>query len=176
MSQYAIDRAQALIKRLRDVGIPAAIAGGYARDTLYGRPVKDADLFVEVYNEDDIPGYITTIKHVFGADLEELESRGEYEGDRPTTIYGIFQAALCNLGCPLDVILVDDLDLHIEGFPDDLSTVVLDGTVVDQSQASLADFAAQRITFRRGPNPDQGIRDRAERLQQKYKGFRVVHV
>ena len=41
-----IEASQALLKYLDGNGVPAVICGGYARDTIFSKPIRDVDLYM----------------------------------------------------------------------------------------------------------------------------------
>jgi len=173
MTTESINRAQAVVRRLREVGVPAAIVGGFARDSLYGRPIKDVDMAIEVgENSAAIPGFVEVLNRVLAVDLKRYDD--SYDGDHPF-IYAVYSSGASNMGAPIDAIFVSDIDGYVEEFSDDLSKVVLDGTAVDQYPESLADFAARRITYYSKPwlTPEKN-EERIDKLLDKYEGFEVV--
>lgn len=62
-----IEAAQELLKWLSVHGVPAVICGGYARDTIFNKPIRDIDLYVSERN------YRFTLSHLGRADEDEAE-------------------------------------------------------------------------------------------------------
>lgn len=178
MTTESIIRANALVAQLRAVGIGASIVGGFARDSLYGRPIKDVDLLVEVGDDPDlIKGLVPVIERVFGTVLTKHEGLTveEYEIQSSDSgyVHRVDKGATCVLGLPIDVMYVDDIGSRIERFPDHLSRVELDGTALVQDPESLADYMAQRITYI-GDLTKASHQARLSRLLEKYEGFTVA--
>lgn len=178
MTTESVTRANALVAKLRAVGIGASIAGGYARDSLYGRPIKDVDLFIEVGDDpSQIGGLVPIIERVFGTTLSKRSGLTAEEYDIQSSgsgyVHRVDSGPTCVLGLPIDVMYVDDISARIERFPDHLSRVELDGTTVIQDPESLADYMAQRITYTVTLH-SVGHKARLSRLLEKYEGFTVA--
>jgi len=178
MTTESINRAQAIVAQLRKLGVTAVIAGGFARDSVYGRRIKDVDVFVETEGDGAVvKNVVPILKAVFQATLVKREGLTAEEYEIPKRDFGyvhrIDSADTCVLGCPIDVMYVDDIDAKIERFPDALSRVVLDGTAVEQYPESFADFVAKRITYYEDLT-QANHQARLSRLLDKYEGFEVV--
>jgi len=171
----AVKKAQLAVNAVRALGVGAAIVGGYARDTIYGRPVKDVDVLVEVSGVQEMLDVLLDIRYLLDANLVETGGTGYRDSQKRSdgsTVHGVYKATTSVFGYPVDVIFTDDIEQFIEGFPDDLSKVVFDGTSADPRPESLADYIAQRITYYR---EEWETQDRQRRLREKYPGFTFVY-
>ena len=62
-----IEAAQELLKWLSVHGVPAVICGGYARDTIFSKAIRDVDLYVSENH------YRFALRHLGRADEDEAE-------------------------------------------------------------------------------------------------------
>jgi hypothetical protein len=63
-----IEAAQQLLKWLSVHGVPAVICGGYARDTIFSKAIRDVDLYVSENH------YRFALRHLGRADEDEAEN------------------------------------------------------------------------------------------------------
>lgn len=180
MSAALIDKAQLFVRVLNAQSIGAVVAGGFPRDLIYQRPIKDVDVLVEVGNVQGMHDAIPAIALALGVSQFDLRFKGgsgyrdvQRRGDG-SLVFGVLGADTCTFGYPVDVIFTDSIEQFIDGFPDDLSKVVFDGTAADPRPESLADFTARRITYHREEG-DANQMSRIQRLQEKYPGFELVY-
>ncbi len=142
-----------------------AIAGGAIRDTLMDRPVKDIDILVEgseLLDDQQIAGF----EAVFGTTFKRYNTgkREEYvEPKRRSFPVAIYQSTT-----GVDIIVVRDIGLHVDDFPDDISMAYIDTLGLSIRDAFIAAHEKQMFSYRSSAGPE-----RLERLLAKYPGYSV---
>lgn len=76
-----IEAAHNLLKYLDDNGVPAVICGGYARDTIFSKPIRDVDLYISEQH------YNFTAGHLGNVDVNARVANIELEEDDPHYVH-----------------------------------------------------------------------------------------
>lgn len=158
------------------------IAGGAVRDTLFGKPVKDVDVFVVRSREEDDfseapQKYVARrIAKLLNATIETTSEQAYVGNDEE--VYATYDLELSDKEYPdlprVNLIFVQDLERALNEFPDTISQVYLDeeGEPVYSDTFRDALVGNENQVFTRLP-PDNR---RVQRLQEKYGSMRWVQV
>lgn len=160
-----------ILEDLKAKDIYACVAGGYCRDTYFGKPYRDIDIFVQIKpDEQDIDWLVSTVLAYFNE--EDFETDQEYEGDAAIR----YSYSFYYQGLPINIIFkgFSDLEGLLDGFNFGINMIGedLDRLLITDKFSDDAKF--ETITIYK-PDDDTNV-DRATRLQEKYPNLNIAHI
>lgn len=169
MATQIISITEFVLQVQKDLGLNTVLAGGAARDILYGKEPKDFDLFLIDFNDDDVLGFDLDAKVTSVADEGTYYLYPHYNQDSET-INSVYHFEV--QGRPFDLIIlggiVESISDIIEGFDLNLNQVWL-------NEAGLIEYRADH-PFVTGDvsltqSPDRPTKERVLALAEKFPQY-----
>jgi tRNA nucleotidyltransferase/poly(A) polymerase len=180
--QFNNKQAIDVLAKLHSGGFPSAIvAGGCVRDEIFGKPVKDIDVFVSY---EDFDNRLVNIQEVLGREVV-LEGDIDYEGGEDDEVQGVLTLEPHGDELPVQVIVLAPgmapLD-RVERFDFSFCQAAWDGKEVVTTCwfRGMYDFYLRRgfgfIILKHCESQHEFDRSmvRYERLKQKYPDWKLV--
>lgn len=151
---------------------PAVLAGGYLRDTLMGRPVKDVDFFIEG------PLEVLDLQVRFPA--AKLEPFSEWLAYRGREVRSVWNLGTTQDGLPMQLIeLLPGLSVTERAEAHDFGLCQIwtnDGVHIHTTEAFSLDATNKTFTLKTCEDASELERSlrRYQRLRQKYPEFTLV--
>ena len=175
--QFNNKQAIDVLAKLHAGGFPSAIvAGGCVRDEIFGKPVKDIDVFVSY---EDYENRTVNIQDVLGREVVLDGDSGDYEGGEDAEVRGVVSLEPHEGELPVQVIVLapgmSPLD-RVGRFDFGFCQVAWDGNNLEFSLGFLKDFNNKTITLVHCENQQEFDRSwvRLNRLMKKYLEFDYV--
>jgi hypothetical protein len=171
--------AAQLLRDVRAIEPAAHIAGGYLRDRITGKPVKDVDLFVRDRGDASNQRLLTVLArtHPYLSNTIPAHYLGAEDG--VTFIYECLPAAMPTRLPEVNVITMNrgyEMHENVHRFDFGICQVATDGEHLIKTPAFEQDRAEMTFTLVQCENEAEYERSlrRWERLKVKYPGWRLV--
>lgn len=150
-------------------GLNVSLAGGYPRDVILGREVKDIDVVVDGglrhMEVEDARDAMKQAAELAGAGGFETTSESHYnDGDGRS--YATYELTSPNFPAPLNIIFASDINVFLNGHPDTLSQVSVEADDVYVSEGFVQSVERKKVYTRL-----QLYEPRVQRLSQKYPEY-----
>jgi hypothetical protein len=174
MNIAALQQHYPLFDKIIAIFPGAAIAGGFLRDTLMGKPVSDLDIFWTGFpSHKQLADLGALCNTVVDSEPNWQRLKEEYNDgdDRESCMDYLFE------GQGVDLICVPDVRAHIHDFPDNISKVWYASNTLGDSNCLWRDASfiyghANKVIRCRSTAPEARI----EKLKAKYPDYSVAFV